>query len=245
MACLKSCLQPDLLSALVLALLSCSACASRHPVGSLQAPKNNPVGSGWVDPRPRMELRIENAYYREGEPKHGLAGFLGTEVAHYQVRPSRGLRSLSVESAVAVRPRDQPPVQELIRHSQENYRKYRYFYAVVFNKRGGIRGSVLLGAGSIEELDRLGAQLLIEPDSICGGQSTHCTVFPEACTVALEIEIVVNGAARVVPWGAVLGSVVGSAGRVELWRMGRLIVGPGDPMALRAGLMPGDRIKWD
>src|SRR5258708_3696708 len=150
-----------------------------------------------------MELRIENAYYREGEPKRGIAGFLGTEIAHYQVRANRGLRLMSVESAVVRRPRDQGPVQELIRASQGNFRKYRYYYAVVFNKRGGIRGSVLLGGGSIEEIERLGVRLVADPDLICGGESRHCTVFPEACTV--EMEIVVNGVARVVPWGAVVG----------------------------------------
>jgi hypothetical protein len=185
---------------LVLGVLSC-----RHPVGLVQAPKTNPVGSGWVDLRPRMELRIENGYYREGEPKRGIANFLGTEIAHYQVRTNRGLRLLSVQSAVAKRPRDQPGVRELIRPSQGNYRKYRYFYAVVFNKRGGIRGSVLLGAGSTEELDRLGAQLMEDPDLICGGESKQCTVFPEACTVAVEMEIEVNGVARLVAWGGGTG----------------------------------------
>jgi hypothetical protein len=190
-----------------------------------------------VDLRPRMELRIENAYYREGEPKRGIAGFLGTEIAHYQVRTNRGLRLLAVESAVAVRPRDQGPVQELIRPSQGNFRKYRYFYAVVFNKRGGIRGSVLLGGGSIEDIERLGAQLVADPDLVCGGESKQCTVFPEACTVAVEMEIVVNGVARVVPWGAVLGSVVGDAARVELWRGGRVVAGD-----LKVALMPGDRV---
>src|SRR6267143_363560 len=129
---LKTCLSA---LPLVFVLLSC-----RHPVRTLQAPKTNPVGSGWVDLRPRMELRIENAYYREGEPKRGIAGFLGTEIAHYQVRSNRGLRLLSVESSVARRPRDQGPVQELIGASHRNFRKYRYFFAVVFNKRGGIRG---------------------------------------------------------------------------------------------------------
>src|ERR1700737_4049502 len=114
----------------------------RHPGGGLRGPKTNPVGSGGVDLRPLMELRIENAYYREGEPKRGIAGFLGTETAHYQVRGNRGLRVRSIESAVAVRPRDQGPVQELIRASQRNFRRYRYYYAVVFNKRGGVRGSV-------------------------------------------------------------------------------------------------------
>jgi hypothetical protein len=39
------------------------------------------VGTGWVGLRPEIELRIENAYFREGAPKRGLANFLGTEIA--------------------------------------------------------------------------------------------------------------------------------------------------------------------
>ena len=33
-----------------------------------------------------MQLRVENADYREGAPKHGLATYLGTEVARYQAQ---------------------------------------------------------------------------------------------------------------------------------------------------------------
>jgi len=38
------------------------------------------VGADWVELRPQIELRVENAYFREGAPKHGLANFLGTEI---------------------------------------------------------------------------------------------------------------------------------------------------------------------
>jgi hypothetical protein len=31
------------------------------------------VGLGWVELRPQIELRVENAYFREGAPKRGLA----------------------------------------------------------------------------------------------------------------------------------------------------------------------------
>src|ERR1700679_1526375 len=40
---------------------------------------------GWLL-HPNTELHIENAYYREGAPKHGIANFIGTEKAVYQVR---------------------------------------------------------------------------------------------------------------------------------------------------------------
>ena len=207
-------------------------------------------GQGWLDLRPQMELRIENAYYREGAPKHGLAGFLGTEIARYKVQPKGGLRLISLQSGVAQRPGDQPPVQELIRASQSHHRYYRFFFAIVFRQKGESRGSVLLGAASIAELDRLAAQLLTQPESICDGRSVHCTVFPEACSVAAEIEIVVNGAPRNVAWGSLLASVAARPRHIELLRIhsGRLTpveIDPSDSNALRLPLLPGDQITWE
>ena len=259
----------------MLLMLLTLACATRRSSGSFQVLRANPeyllrspdsrdtpfpdvlrrynsfvAGQGWLDLRPQMELRIENAYYREGAPKHGLAGFLGTEIARYQVRPKRSLRLISVQSGVAQRPGDQPPVQELIRASQMHHRYYRFFFAIVFRQKGESRGSVLLGAASIAELDRLAAQLLTQPESICGGGSVHCTVFPEACSVGAEIEIVVNGAPRNVAWGSLLASVAARPRHIELLRLhsGRLTpveIDPADTDALRLPLLPGDHVTWN
>jgi hypothetical protein len=197
-----------------------------------------------------MQLRIENAYYRDGFPKHGTNGYLGTETAHYQVR-ARGFRLLSVENVVKPHPREQPPVQELIPAAQKRYPHYRYFYAVVLNRRGNIRGSVLLGAGSVEELDRLSAVLMTDPDSVCGIQSQRCTVFPEMCTVSIDIEIFVNGIARTVSSGSLLASVITGAHQVDVLRrsddghVSLLKIEPDNPGALRLPLAPGDRITWN
>src|SRR5579871_1120774 len=76
-----------------------------------------PAAPAWVELRPGMELRVENAYYREGSTRRGLADFLGTEVAHYQVRPGGRLRLLSIDSSVTQQPGDQPLVQRLIQNS--------------------------------------------------------------------------------------------------------------------------------
>ena len=43
-------------------------------------------GRAWVDLCPGIELRIENAYYEPGMSRHGLAGFLSTEVAQYKMK---------------------------------------------------------------------------------------------------------------------------------------------------------------
>ena len=197
-----------------------------------------------------MELRIQNAYYRDGLPKQGVDGYLGTETAHFQVR-ERGVRLLSVENLLKPHPREEPPVQELIPPSHRGFAHYRYFYAVVFNHRGNIRGSVLLGAASTDELDGMGAALVTDPDTICSGSSGHCVVFPEMCTVSIDIEIVVNGVPRVVASNSLLASVATGAHHVELSRRkdaGLAVppkIDPADPRSLPVPLMPGDRINWN
>ena len=207
------------------------------------------VGPDWVELRPQIELRVENAYFREGAPKHGLANFLGTEIARYHVLPTGMLEQIAVESRLSQRPADQPPVQQLLGEPQKQYRYHRLFYQVLVNKKSDVRSAVLLSAGSTDELDRLTKQLIREPDSVCDGVSTHCTAFPEACTASLEIEIVVNGAPRTVLWGSVLAGVAGRHRRVELLRpyLGGLApveINLRDPEALRVPLLPGDVIKW-
>jgi hypothetical protein len=203
---------------------------------------------GWLL-HPNTELHIENAYYREGAPKHGIANFIGTEKALYQVRPA-GLHLISVQSGLVERPADQPPVEKLIGSSQSHYRYYRYFFQIVFRQKAGTRGAVLLGANSIGELDRLASRLLTDPDAVCSGQSTHCAAFPEACTVALEIEIFVNGLRRTTAWGSLLDSVVMNPRKLEFLRLyaGKptpVELDAHDPNALRVPLLPGDRIEWE
>lgn len=203
---------------------------------------------GWLL-HPQTELHIENAYYREGAPKHGIANYIGTEQVVYQVR-QRSLRLILVKSGLEQRPADQPPVQELIGASRLHYRCYRYFFQIVFRQKADTRGAVLLGANSINELDRLASRLISDPEAVCDGRSPHCAVLPEACTVALEMEIVANGAARTVVWGNLLDSVATHPRKVRLLRLydGKLTpveVQASDPMALRLPLLPGDRIEWE
>jgi hypothetical protein len=90
------------------------------------------------------------------------------------------------------------------------------------------------------ELDLRATRLRTDPDAICAGSSPHCAVFPEACTVALEIRI----------WGSLLDSVAMNPRKVQLLRLhnGRLTpveVDAGDPNALRLPLLPGDRVEWE
>jgi hypothetical protein len=75
-------------------------------------------------------------------------------------------------------------------------------------------------------------------------------VFPEACSVSVEMAIVVNGAPLTVVWGSTLQSVMNRRPRqVSLHRLnaGRLTVvqlEAEDKNALKLPLLPGDRIEW-
>ncbi len=233
------------------ALLLFMSCAARRPIASSSVARTNAPQGNWVDLVPQMELRIENAYFEQGAPRQGFSGYLGTEIARYQVRRDRGLGSLGVQTPLAQRPSNQPSAQELIRPSQRRYLKYRFYYAVVFTQKGAVGGPVLLGAPSLVELDRLGKQLLAEPDSICGDRSLHCTVFPHTCTVSLEMQIVVNGATRTVPWRSILASVAPGARHIELVRRSGVnrftsqSINAADPGAARIALSPGDQVNWE
>ncbi len=224
------------------------------------------LAGGWVDLRPDMGLRLEKAYFREGALKHDLANYIGTEVARYRAGASGRLRLVSAPLSLAERPKEQAPVQDLLSRSVANCRYHRFFYQVVFTARGNIRGAVLLGARSAQELERLGPQLLADPESICGDAGDRCAIFPEACTASVEIGITVNGQSRPVIWGSTLASVIFEQNLerrrvtgaltapfnvqdVELQRLhaGRLTpvkIDTGDPAALRLVLLPGDSLNW-
>ena len=164
---------------LTLALLFAS-CTTPHWRSGPPAP-----GRGWMDLIPPMQLRVENAYYREGAPKRDLAAYVGTEIAHYQVQRNGRLRLVSAQP-MKDRPRDQPPVEQLMQSSVQRYRYHRFYFEVLFKRNSSARGSVVLGASSTTELDRLTEQLLVDPDSVCNDRSTHCTVFPHDCSVSIE-----------------------------------------------------------
>ncbi len=204
-------------------------------------------GRGWIELRSLMELRIENAYYEKGASRRGLEGFLGTEVARYEVG-SHGLRLLSVQS-MKERPEGDAPVQDLIPPTQTGFRYYRLYFEIIFRRNNNSHGSVLLAANSIEELDRLSAQLS-HPETVCNEASKHRTAFPEACSVSVEMRIVVNGKPQIVLWGSILASLTDRPQHLELRRLyaGRLIpveINPQDPNALRLPLLPGDHVSWN
>jgi hypothetical protein len=201
-----------------------------------------------MDLRPLMEFRVENAYYQPGASRRGLAGFLGTEVAQYEVLRS-GLRLLSVQPMIG-RPENDLPVQRLIAPAQMRFPYHRFYFEVLFRQKGNAHGSVLLGGDSQQELDGLSEQME-NPELVCNASSTRCTIFPEACSVSIEMKIRVKGEEKVVIWGNQVASVV--SGTPRYFEMKRLYGGklrpvkidPRDPNALRLPLLPGDEITWN
>ena len=202
-------------------------------------------GQRWVDLRPLMELRIENAYYQPGASRQGLKGFLGTEVTRYEITP-RELRLLSVTS-MQNRPPTDWPVQQLIAPQTLHWRVYRFYYEIFFPGSKDAHGSVLLGANSPAEMKRLSADMA-QPEKVCYPGSVRCTVFPQACSVSVEMKVTVNGKSQSIFWGSVLGNVTTQLQHVKMKRRyaGRFVpikIDPLDPGSARLPLLPGDRIS--
>ncbi len=257
----------------VLALIAASSCASRRGAGHfrvlaaepnylLRSPdlRNLPfpdvlasytgVGDGWVELRPHMQLRIENAYFQTNAPERSLKYYVGTGTARYRVANNGALRSLPAEPSLPRPPRDQPAARDLVPPSMARLHYHRYYYQIVFRSKAAERGAVLLAANSEDELQALGHRLAVDPDSLCTGALSGCVVFPKTCTVSLEIEIVVNGAARAVIWGSPVASVVLRPRRLRVMRIyaGRLTpveIQADDPQALKLPLLPGDQVTWE
>ena len=258
-------------SILAFALLTLASCATRraasfrvlvaNPNYLLRSPdaKETPfpdvlagytnVGDGWVDLRPGMQLRIENAYYREGTTQRNIANFLGTAIVSYQAGSNGMLRRVAAESTLTRQPADQPPIEQLLPASARNRAHQRFFFQVLINKRSQHRTAVLLSGTVADELDRLTEQLAGKPEFVCGAESMNCTVFPPTSTVSLEIEVVVNGDRRIITWTSQVRSVAVRPKHLELLRLhaGRrtpVDIDLSDPEALRLPLLPGDHINW-
>jgi len=141
------------------------------------------------------------------------------------------------------------PVQELIANTETKFTRYRLYYEVVFSQRDHSHGSVLLAAESQAEIETLSAQLS-HPEAVCTERSTHCIVFPEACSVSVEMRVIVNGKSESVLWGSTVGSIAKQPRHLEMKRLYAGDLRPvridaKDPKSLLLPLLPGDRITWN
>lgn len=200
-----------------------------------------------IDLRSHMQVRVENAYYQKGFPRTGLNGYLGTEVARYEVS-KHGLRLVSVVP-MAERPETDRPVQELISSAELKFPYYRLYFEILFNRNTGEHGSVLIGANTLNELNLL-ADRLSDPQKLCSQSPGQCTIFPEACSVSVEMIVNVNGKPQFITWGSQLSSVVGhhpqslAVQRLYRGRLMQVKLDLHDEIQLTLPLLPGDRITW-
>jgi len=206
------------------------------------------LGKEWLEVSGPMRLKIENAYYRQGMPKRGLKGFLGTEIAQYDLGPGERPRLRDKSSNLTgARPPDQPPVTALMKMNR--WRHYRFFFALKFKKLGSERSSVLIGGRTPAALDALTKALLTDADAACRKQDGACVIFPEACSVSPQVRVMVNGEEKHFVWGSPLAAVARSPRHLELVRLTAsglvpVELDPSDANALRLPLLPGDRITW-
>jgi hypothetical protein len=175
-----------------------------------------------------MQIRIENAYYEKGYSRKGLNGYLGTEVARYEVKTA-GMHLLSVEPMKG-RPEADRPVQDLVSQDQLKFRYYRLYFEILFDRKTDAHGSVLLAANTIDELTQLSTQLA-NPETVCAAGSAHCKP-------------------RFVTWGSLLSSVVNhppqqlEMQRIYRGRLTQVKLDPRDRTQLSLPLLPGDHIIW-
>jgi len=147
---------------LLLALLLALSCATRRPTFFEVLPAE-----------PSYLLRspdLEDIPFPEVRNRGGAVSRPGEWRTHAGFRRVKGCSA----------PKDQPPVSKLIPAALARCRYHRFVYQVIFRSKGETRGAVLLGAGSASEIQQLGAQLLTDPDAVCGGQSVHCAACSRA-----------------------------------------------------------------
>jgi hypothetical protein len=155
---------------------------------------------------------------------------------------------LSVEPMKG-RPEADRPVQDLVSQDQLKFRYYRLYFEILFDRKTDARGSVLLAANTIDELTQLSTQLA-NPETVCAAGSAHCTIFPEACSVSVEMSIAVNGKPQFITWGSLLSSVVNhppqqlEMQRIYRGRLTQVKLNPQDRTQLSLPLLPGDHIIW-
>jgi len=196
------------------------------------------LGEGWVDFREDMGLQVQYAMYEQGAERKGLKGFLGTETQRYLWRRGRWRRLKGPKEGEAL-----SPVERLRGNFQ------RFFYAVKVNRVGSTHSSALLTGDSQAEIERLSKALAAAPQEFCQSNAKSCLLFPDLCTAAPLIGVLVNGKREMVPWGTGLGGVVGRDKRLleflrwERGGMRRIEVDGADSWAMRLPLLPGDVVR--
>ena len=247
-------------------LFALTSCVARHPPAfrvlpgtpeySLEAPDASRTGFsrilgqyagadlGWADLREKMSLQIDQAYFREGAESEDIRSYLGLESVRYAKTAAGPLREAEDSPPLAMRSPSQPAARELLPAAQRDLPHHRLYYQLLINETDDRRAAVLLSAPSRETLQQLAA----DPVASCRQEPAACTIFPEHCSVSLQLEIEVDGKKMNVPWGTRLSLIVKGATEPRLYRSTgtrheRVELDPADPKALGIPLLPGDRVE--
>lgn len=206
------------------------------------------ISQGQADLKKGMVLKIENAYFKPGAVKRGLANYLGLERVQFRVEQNGSLKRFESET-LANRPTDQAAIDSYLPTSRQRQRFQRLVLQVTMNLKSGAATAILLSSKSKRQIDALTKSLILDPASVCGGRSANCTVFPESGSVSLGMDIVVNGKVTFVAWSSTVASVVGRQKEFLLFRLHRgravpVAIDANDPEALKLPLLPGDVVSW-
>ena len=206
------------------------------------------LAEGQVDLKPRMMFKFENAYFKSGQVKSGLANYLGLESIEFRVTQNGQLQNLE-HRVLAERPSVEPAIDSYLRAPQQRLRFHCLMLQVTMNRKTGEANAVLLSGSSKKKLDALKERLLVDATSVCSAEARNCTVFPATGSVSLGFEVLVNGKATFIAWGTTVGAAVGKHSPFSLQRLYRKRLAPveidgNDPAALRLPLLPGDSLNW-
>ncbi len=206
------------------------------------------LADGQVDLKPQMMFKLENAYFKSGQEKRGLANYLGLESIEFRVAQNGQLQRLE-HRVLAKRPNVDPAIDSYLKGPQQRLRFHRLLLQVTMNRKTGEANAVLLSAASAKKLDALKEKLEIDVAIVCSARALNCTVFPSTGSVSLGFEVLVNGKSSFVAWGTTVGAAVGKHSPFSLERIYRKRLAPveidgNDPAALRLPLLPGDSVKW-
>jgi hypothetical protein len=143
-------------------------------------------------------------------------------------------------------PADQPGVRELVPADFRRYRRYRYYFSIVFTRQGRTGGAVLLAADSDREMDALGRGMATAPDETCPAKARNCIVFPNTSTASVLIGVTVNGEPRWINGGLRASALNARATRVAIARNGAVIrLDPAMREWFITTLLPGDVVTID
>lgn len=214
----------------------------------------NPI-LGYVDLRPGMRILQQAA---AGQPNPD-AKYKTQQVA-YNILAAPGGQAVMFSKASA----GDPSGWALDLHGKQSPR-YRLFLRIIFvHQRSPTpeRNSVLLGAGSLEQLHQATLRLAEDAEATCQGKLTkappECTVFPQRVTAGPEIPVTLNGKPAFLPVTYTLHDVLRRQkgltpqqflSKLEVQRLYagkyfKVVFNQSDLAVIGLPLVPGDKVRW-